>query len=195
MSTDAAAVHVLRADVGNITDSDVRTAEAAGGVVLGFSVPVTPTAQKLADTAGTPVHTFDVIYGLTEEVRKRLESLVPSEVIRTDLGTLTVLKVFFSIRGRQIVGGRVQSGHARKGAKAEVCRGEERVAVGTIAELQENKVPVGEVRAGRECGLTFVGEGKKIKAGDVLRFYAEEIRKKRLGAPGSAGETEKGSGT
>ncbi|TSC71735.1 MAG: translation initiation factor IF-2 [Parcubacteria group bacterium Gr01-1014_38] len=180
MAMDAAAVHVVRADVGNVTDSDVRTAEAAGGLILGFSVPVMPTAQKLADTAGVPVRNFDVIYSLTEEVRKRLEDLVPPEVIRTDLGTLTILKVFFSIRGRQIVGGRVQSGQVRKGANVEALRGDERVAVGTVTELQENKVPVDDVRAGRECGLTFQGEGKKIKNGDLLHFYTEEVRKKSL---------------
>lgn len=180
MSTTDAAVRILRADVGNITDSDVRTAEAAGGTILGFSVLVTPMAQKLADTAGVFVHTFDVIYSLTEDVRKRLEDLVPPEVIRTDLGTLSILKVFFSIRGRQIVGGKVQNGQARKGAKVEALRGDERIAVGTVAELQENKVPVDDVRAGREAGLTFQGEGKKIKEGDLLRFYTEEVRKKTL---------------
>ncbi|MDP3685548.1 MAG: translation initiation factor IF-2, partial [bacterium] len=180
MSTDAAAVRVLRADVGNITDSDVRTAEAAGGTILGFNVSVTPMAQKLVDTTGASVRTFDVIYSLTEDVRKRLEDLVPPEVIRTDLGTLSILKVFFSIRGRQIIGGRVQNGQARKGAKVEALRGDERIAVGTVAELQENKVPVDEVRTGREAGLTFQGEGKKIKEGDQLRFYTEEVRKKSL---------------
>lgn len=186
MSTDAAAVRVIRADVGNITDSDVGAAEASGGVILGFNVPVPTTAQKLADTAGVPVRTFDVIYALTEEVRTRLENLVPAETVRTDLGTLTVLKVFFSIRGRQIIGGRVQSGQARKGVKVDVLRGDERIAAGTVVELQENKVPVDEVRAGRECGLTVAEEGKRIKEGDLLRFFTEEVQKKTPRQPAGA---------
>ncbi|TSC64674.1 MAG: translation initiation factor IF-2 [Parcubacteria group bacterium Gr01-1014_106] len=180
MSTELAAVRVIRADVGSITDSDVRTAEAADAVILGFTVPVAPGVQKLADTADVAVRTFDIIYNLTEDVRTRLERLVPPEVIRTDMGTLLVLKVFFSIRGRQIVGGRVQNGHAQKGAKVDMLRGDEHLGAGTVLELQENKVPVDEVRAGRECGLTITGEGKKMKEGDVVRFYTEEVRKRGL---------------
>lgn len=180
MSTDAAAVRVVRADVGSITDSDVRTAEAAGAAILGFTVPVAAGVQKLADTAGVSLGTFDIIYNLTEDVRTRLERLVPPEVIRTDIGTLLVLKVFFSIRGRQIIGGRVQNGQAQKGAKVDILRGEEHLGTGTVVELQENKVPVDEVRSGRESGLTIAGEGKKIKEGDVIRFYTEEVRKKKL---------------
>lgn len=185
MSTDAAAVRVVRADVGSMTDSDVRTAEAAGAAILGFTVPVAAGVQKLADTAGVSVHSFDIIYNLTEDVRTRLESLVPPEVIRTDIGTLLVLKVFFSIRGRQIIGGRVQNGHARKGAKVDILRGDEHLGTGAVVELQENKVPVDDVRSGRECGLTIVGEGKKMKEGDVIRFYTEEVRKKGLGQQGT----------
>ncbi len=180
MGTPDVAVRLLRADVGGITDSDIRTAEAAEGIVLGFSVPVSPFAQKLAETAGVPVQTFPVIYALTEDVRKRLEALIPMETIRTDLGTLNVLKVFFSIRGRQIIGGRVTSGAFEKGALAEALRGEERIARGVLQELQMNKVPVDHAPAGQECGITFVGEGKKIKEGDRIVAFREETRKKSL---------------
>lgn len=171
-------VRLLRADVGAVTDSDVRTAEAATGIVLGFNVPVTTSAQKLADVAKIPIRTYDVVYQLTDEVRARVEKLTPSEILRTDLGTLAVLKIFFGIRGRQIVGGRVQSGRIAKGAKAEVRRQNAAIATGSIAELQENRIPVSEVTVGRECGITFTGEGLKMKTGDTLHIYTEDIRKK-----------------
>lgn len=180
MSTQDVFVRLLRSDVGAVTDSDIRTAEAVHGLVLGFTVPVSPAAQKLAETLGVPVQTYDVIYRLTDAIRKRLEELIPPEVIRTDLGTLKVLKIFFSIRGRQIVGGRVQNGLARKSVKGEVKRGGERVASGIVTDLQENKVPVEEVHTGHECGITFQGDGVKMKEGDTIAFYTEEVRKKTL---------------
>lgn len=180
MSSPEVAVRLLRADVGGITDSDIRTAEAAAGVVLGFSVPVSPLAQKLAETTGVPVHTFSVIYALTEEVRKLLEGLIPTEVIRTDLGELTVLKVFFSIRGRQIIGGRLLKGSLEKGLRIETFRNTDRVMRGTIQELQVNRVPVDRATVGQECGLTVTGEGQKIKAGDRVVAFREETRKKTL---------------
>lgn len=181
MGTADVAVRLLRADVGSVTDSDVRTAETAGGVVVGFRVPVTPLAQKLAETAGVPLEKFTVIYELTEDIRRRLEMLIPTEVLRTDLGELSVLKIFFSIRGRQIVGGRVTKGILEKGVKVEAFRGTERVMRGGIAELQVNRVPVDRADAGQECGLTVTGEGKKIKEQDRLVAYREDIRKKTLG--------------
>lgn len=180
MGTGDVAVRLLRADVGPISDSDVRTAETAAGLVLGFAVPVTPVAEKLAETTGVPVLTFPVIYQLTEEVRKRLEALLPTEVLRTDLGELQVLKVFFGIRGRQIVGGRVTKGEFVKGAKVEVRRDGAVFTRGDVAELQMNKVPVEKAPVSRECGLTVTGQDKKIKEGDTLVAYREEVRKKIL---------------
>lgn len=178
-------VRFLRADVGNISDSDVRAAETAGGIVLGFAVPVTPLAQKLADDTGTPVLTFTVIYDLSEDVRQRLEALLPPEILRTDLGELQILKVFFSIRGRQIVGGKVTKGILEKGAKAEIFRGDERIARGEIQELQLNKMPTDRIPTNSECGVTFAGQGKKVKERDRVLAYQEEVRKKSLQAVGS----------
>lgn len=180
MGSGDVTVRLLRADVGSISDSDVRAAEAAGGIVLGFTVPAAPLAQKLADETGTPILSYTVIYDLTEEVRKRLETLLPTEVLRTDLGELHVLKVFFSVRGRQIVGGKITKGTLEKGANADVLRGDERIAHGTIQELQMNKVPVDRASAPNECGLTFVGEGKRLKEQDMVSVYREEQRKKTL---------------
>lgn len=180
-------VRLLRADVGSISDSDVRTAEAASGVVLGFAVAVSPLAQKLADDTGVPVLVFTVIYDLTEEVRKRLETLLPTDVVRTDLGEMHVLKVFFSIRGRQIVGGKVTKGTLTKGARAEALRGDESVARGDIQELQVNRVPVDQAPVNQECGITFVGQGKKIKEKDRIVAYREETRKKTLSGQQATG--------
>lgn len=172
---------ILRADVGNITETDVQTAHAAGGEVFGFNVSVFPTAAHLAEKDGIPVQTYQVIYELTENIRQRMERLLPPEVIREDLGKLKVLKVFFSIRGRQIVGGRVTSGVVKPREKLDVVRGEQVAASGAIVELQQNRVAVDTVKAGQECGITFEGNGK-IKEEDTLVVYHEEIRQRRLPA-------------
>ena len=113
-------------------------------------------------------------------MRQRLEALLPQEVIRTDVGELQVLKVFFGIRGRQIVGGRVTKGDIAKGLKVEIRRADSLLARGDIIDVQMNKVPVEKVSHGRECGLTITGQEKKIKEGDTLVAYREETRKKTL---------------
>ena len=177
MGTPEVAPRILRGEIGNITERDIMTASAAHGVVLGFNVNVAQTAAHLGETEEVEVVTFSVIYDLVEDVRKRLEALLPVEVLREDLGKMTVLKVFFSIRGRQIVGGRVTSGIVKNRERLEVYRGGAVVARGVITQLQQNRADVDTVKAGQEAGITFEGNGK-IKEGDTLVIYHEETRKR-----------------
>lgn len=170
---------ILIANVGNITETDIMTAESAKAVVLGFNVNTTTIAGRMAEKGGVTVKNFRIIYELAEEVRKRLEDLLPPIVIREDLGKVAILKVFFSIRGRQIVGGRVVTGIAKNKENVQLMRGEELIAKGRITQLQQNKNEADTVKAGQECGITFEGNGK-AKEGDSLVIYHEETQKRKL---------------
>jgi len=179
MGNDEVTTEILRANVGNITESDVMTAEAAKAVILGFNVAVAPAAGRLAEKNGIVVKNFNIIYELAEEVRKRLEDLLPPVVVREDLGKVAVLKVFFSTKGRQIIGGRVTTGVAKNKEKVEVIRDGQVALKGKISELQQNKTEADSVKAGQECGITFEGQGR-IKEGDTLAIYHEEVQRRRL---------------
>jgi len=170
---------ILVANVGNITETDIMTAESAKAVVLGFNVNVTAIASRMAEKGGVAVKNFRIIYELAEEVRKRLEDLLPPVIIREDLGKVVILKVFFSIRGRQIVGGRVVTGIAKNKESVQLMRGEVMIAKGKITQLQQNKNEADTVKAGQECGITFEGSGK-AKEGDALVVYHEETQKRKL---------------
>jgi translation initiation factor IF-2 len=78
-----------------------------------------------------------------------------------------------------IVGGKVTNGKIAHGSSIEVIRGENIIGHGKLFNLQQNKVNVDEVTSGNECGVTFDGE-TKIKEGDVLVSYKEEVKKKTL---------------
>jgi len=170
---------VLSANVGNVTETDVQSAETSKAVILGFNVNITATANRMAENGNVTIKSFKIIYELAEEVRKRLEDLLPPIIVREDLGKVVVLKVFFSIRGRQIVGGRVVNGVAKKKELVQIMRGEQLIAKGKITELQQNKNEADVVKAGQECGITFEGSGK-AKEGDSLMIYHEEIQKRKL---------------
>lgn len=179
MGNEEVAAQVINSNVGNITESDIMAAEASRAVVLGFNVNTVSAAARLAEKGGVAVKNFNIIYELAEEVRKRLEEMLPPVVVREDLGKVTVLKVFFSIRGRQIVGGRVVTGVAKNKEKVEVQRNGENVVKGKITELQQNKTVTDSVKAGQECGITFEGNGK-VKEGDAFIIYHEEIQRRSL---------------
>jgi translation initiation factor IF-2 len=182
---------IIRAEVGTVTDSDVLTAAAAGAIIYAFNTNVGGMSRRLAEKEGVEVKSHNVIYRLSEDVRGEIEKRLPVEVVRTDVGKLKVLKVFFSTQRKKIVGGEVAEGKVLTGAKVTVKRSastdkgsksdpekdKSKVGEGEIVEMQREKTDIKEAQRGDQVGLTIEGKGK-IKEGDVLEIYTvEELRK------------------
>lgn len=165
--------------IGNITESDVKLASSAGAMIYAFNVETTPVAKRLADSSQISIKTFRVIYELIEDVKNEMSQLLPPEIIRTDLGTLSVLAIFKTGKRDMIVGGRVIDGKIIKGSLIEISRDGEVIGSGKLSNLQQNKNATTEVNKGNECGVTFDGD-VKIKEGDVLVSYSIEEKKRVL---------------
>lgn len=172
-------IEVVKKGLGNITDTDISQAEAAGGVVYGFNVAVLPAAAELAREKNIEVKRFDVIYNLYDDVRERLEAILPKETILTELGKLEILAVFRKEKGAAVVGGRVNDGKILVGAKLRVARGGQYIGEGSAAELQAGKQSTKEVRQGQECGMKILSK-TKFEIGDILEAYTEETRVRAL---------------
>lgn len=183
MAPDDVRLSIIRAEVGNISDSDVLTAKAADAIIYGFNTKTAGLAQKLADKEHVSVRLYDVIYHLSEDVRKEFEARLPVEIEREDIGRVKVLKVFFSTQKKKIVGGEVAEGTIKPGDKMTIWRKEdkdaeaEEIGSGDIIEIQREKQAIQQAEKGDQAGFTIEGRGK-IKEGDVLRVFREtEIRK------------------
>lgn len=175
---------LVRAEVGNVSDSDVLTARASGAILYAFNTNVAGMSARLATQEHVPIKQFDVIYRLSEDVRKEVEDRLPFDLVREDLGRLKVLKVFFSTPKKKIVGGEVADGKVEAGAKIIIWRGKgkeerEKIGTGEIKELQREHIVVKEARKGDQVGMTIEGKGK-IKEGDVLEIYKEEKVRKQI---------------
>jgi translation initiation factor IF-2 len=179
IKSDEVAVDYISAGIGNITESDVRLAQSAGAAVFGFSVEITPVAKRMAETGGVEIKIYKIIYELVEDIKKRLIGMLPPEILRADLGKLKVLAIFKTGKKDMIVGGKVTAGKIVKNCLIEVVRNDQIIGKGKLSNLQQNKVDTDEVKSGNECGITFEGE-TKIKEGDTLAFYKEEVKKKTL---------------
>jgi translation initiation factor IF-2 len=182
MKTADVAVSVVSKGLGNVTENDVLRAEATGGVVMGFNVLVTREADVLARDKQVEVKTYKIIYELFDEVKRRLQDLLPAEVIRTDLGKLEVLAVFRSEKSGQVVGGRVTDGKIQLGANAVLYRGGQPADEGKVLQLQAGKVDTKEVRQGQECGIK-VSFKRPVLVGDVMDVFTEERRERKLVLP------------
>jgi len=172
-------LRILKSEVGNINESDLKLAAGGKAIILGFRVKSDAVAKKISEREKIKIMTFEVIYALVEEIRKLMERFTMAEEVRTDLGKMKVLAKFLAEKNRQIIGGRVTEGEIQKGASIEVWRSEEKIGSGRLINLQRNKKDADLISRGEECGILFEGD-VKIEEGDVLLFYKEEKRKNLL---------------
>jgi translation initiation factor IF-2 len=169
----------VRSGVGDVTESDVMTAQTTKALILAFNVKVAPVAKRIAEKEQVTIKEFKVIYDLVEETKRRMAALLPKEIVRTDLGKVRLLAIFRTGKGQMIIGGKVVSGEAIRGARVEVMRNEEQIGTGKLSDLQQNKKRVDLVKTGLECGMSYTGQ-VKLRVGDVLQLYKEEERARAL---------------
>jgi translation initiation factor IF-2 len=188
LSQEKLILRVLKSEVGEITESDVKLAKSAQdsreviqnrrerAMILGFRVKISPAARQLAEREKIRIMSFEIIYDLVEEIRKFMERITETEVTREELGKLKVLAIFLAEKSRQIIGGKVIEGEIKKGAQAEVFRGEAFLGRGKLINLQRNKKDIEQIGKGEECGILYEGDAR-IEEGDMLVVYTEGRRK------------------
>ncbi len=178
-------LRILKAEVGNVSESDIKLAIGAKAKIVGFRVKINPIAKSLAERKKITVMNFEVIYELAQAVRNLLAKKVGQETVRIDLGKVKVLQIFRNEKSRQIIGGRVIDGEIKVPSFVEIfrlslqTREEEKIGQGKIIGLQRDKKKVTEIGKGFECGILFQGE-TKIEEDDILNFYIEEKQKGEL---------------
>jgi translation initiation factor IF-2 len=175
-------LRILKSEVGDINETDIKTAEMVKAQIIGFRVKISPTVVKMMqkeEGQKIRIKTFNIIYDLIQEVRFGMEKSLEAEVVRKDIGKIRALVLFWAEKNRQIVGGKIQDGEIKKGLKLEVFRNNEKVGSGRIIELQRDKKIVDKLVKGDECGILFEGN-VKIEKDDILVAFIEERKKGEL---------------
>jgi len=166
-------IEIVSKALGNITESDILTAEATGAVVYGFHVLVPNNVAMIAREKKIKINNYKIIYELIDDVKEKLRAMIKPEIVREDLGKVAVLAVFKKGPTFEIVGGRVNQGKVEPGVKAAVLRNNEFIASGKITEIKVGKQEVKDVVRGQEFGLKFEGQ-PVIEIGDILDIYREK---------------------
>jgi len=169
-------LRILKTEVGEVNESDVKLAMASRASIVGFRIKINQDAVSLAERSGIKILTYDIIYELAQGVRNLMNDLIKPQMTRKDLGRVEVLAIFRTEKNRQIVGGKVIAGEVKRGAKIEVTRGGEKIGKGKLIQLQQNKKEMDKISHGQECGILFEGD-VKIQEGDALEIYEEEKTK------------------
>lgn len=180
LSTSEVKIRVLHAAVGGITESDVLLADASKAVIVGFNVIPSGPARTTADQRGVEIRTYQVIYDITEDVKKAASGMLEPEIRQEVLGHAEVRKVFNITGVGAVAGCYVTDGTVQRDALIRVTRGgivivNDRV----LDQLKRVKDHVKEVRANTECGMKIAGYDD-IKSGDILECYKKVEVKRTL---------------
>ena len=172
-------LRILKKEVGNIQEADVKLAESSKSQIFGFRVKLDSTALGLLRQKKVRVRTFEIIYELVQDVRETMERILDVEVVKNILGEIEILATFSKRKNRQTIGGKIISGFIEKGKDCEILRDQETVGKGKIINLQQNRKDADKINKGNECGMLFESD-IKIEEGDFLQMYKEERKKGEL---------------
>ncbi len=166
-------VKLLQKSVGGITEADVTLAHASDAIIIGFNVVPDEKARVLADTTGVQIRRYEVIYKITDDMKKALEGLLKPEEREVELGRALVQQTFKISRVGTIAGCRVLAGTVHRNGRARVIRDSTIIGDYPLDTLRREKDDVREVREGYECGIKLSGFND-IKEGDLLEVYRIE---------------------
>jgi translation initiation factor IF-2 len=166
-------IKILQATVGGISEADVHLADASDAIIVGFNVVPDENARVMAERKKIQVRRYDIIYNLTDDIKKALEGMLkPLEHVK-ELGRAVVQQVFTISRVGTIAGCKVVSGIIERDCKIRVIRESRIIGEYPLDSLKREKDDVKEIRDGYECGIKLKSFND-LKTGDILEAYKIE---------------------
>jgi len=186
---DRVQLRFLLSSVGEVSESDVDLAAASGGIILAFNTPASDRVEDVAKRAGVEIRSYDVIYGLIDEIRDAMEGKLSEVKDEVPVGKAEV-KAVFGGGSSKVAGSLVLEGSIKKGTFMRVVRGPNRKEMfnGKVGSLRRFKDAVKKVDSGEECGIGGDPEWPDFKEGDIIECFDLVERKQTLE---SASETLK----
>jgi len=170
LSTDQVRLKIIGSGVGAVTENDVLLASASGAIVIAFGVRPDRKAAELAQQEHVDIRTHNIIYEVSDEIKKAMEGLLEPVVQETYLGRAEVRNTF-RIKGSGTVAGcYVLDGVLKRDAQVRVVRDGTIIYTSRLNSLKRFKDDASEVRAGYECGAG-IANFNDVKVGDILECF------------------------
>jgi translation initiation factor IF-2 len=174
-------IRVLLKGVGGISESDILLADASQAIVIGFRVAPEDRALAAADEKKIDIRRYDIIYQVTDEIKKAVEGMLVPEIKEIHLGRAVVRQVFKISKVGTVAGCFVTQGLFERSAKVRLIREGREIYKGSLEALKRFKDDVKEVREGFECGIK-IGNFDDIKVDDMIEAYRIDVIRRTLGA-------------
>ncbi len=172
-------IRVLLKGVGGISESDILLADASQAIVIGFRVAPEDRAVSLADEKKIEIRRYDIIYQVTDEIKKAVEGMLVPEIKEVHLGRAVVREIFKISKVGKVAGCFVTQGQIERSSKARLIREGREIYKGSIDALKRFKEDVREVREGFECGIK-ISNFEDLKTDDVIEAYRVDIIRRTL---------------
>jgi translation initiation factor IF-2 len=176
LSSDKIKIRIIHEGTGNITESDVLLASASNAVIIGYNIKPSPKILEMAKQENVELRSYDIIYRLTEDIRKALAGMLEPVEKEVYLGRAEIRRIFQIPKVGSIAGSYVLDGKVTRNALVRVMRGQQLVQEGRIVSLKRIKENVTEVAKGLECGIGL-DKTKEIQEGDIIVAYVKEKTK------------------
>ena len=137
---------MLQAMVGGVSEADVALADASDAVIIAFNVVPDERARSLAEELGVQVRRYEIIYQVTDDLRKALEGMLAPERREAELGRAVVQRTFSISRLGMIAGCRVIGGIIARNARLRLIRDSVVMGDYAIDSLKREKDDAREVR-------------------------------------------------
>ena len=172
-------IRVLLKGVGGISESDILLADASQAIVIGFRVAPEDRAVSLAEEKKIEIRRYDIIYQVTDEIKKAVEGMLVPEIKEVHLGRAVVRQVFKISKVGTVAGCFVTQGTIERAAKARLIREGREIYKGPIEALKRFKDDVKEVPQNFECGIK-IANFDDIKTDDVIEAYRIDVIRRTL---------------
>jgi translation initiation factor IF-2 len=171
LSTDQVKLKIIGSGVGAVSENDVLLASASGAIIIAFGVRPERKAADLAQQEGVDIRTHNIIYEVSDEIKKAMEGLLEPVFQESYLGRAEVRNTFRVKGAGTIAGCYVVDGILKRDAQIRVVRDGAVVYTSKLSSLKRFKDDASEVRTGFECGVG-IANFNDVKVGDVLEAFS-----------------------
>ena len=170
LSTEQVKLKIIGSGVGAVTENDVLLASASGAIIIAFGVRPDRKAMDLAQQEHVDIRTHNIIYEVSDEIKKAMEGLLEPVIQETYLGRAEVRNTFRVKGAGTVAGCYVVDGVLKRDAQVRVVRDGTVVYTSKLNSLKRFKDDASEVRTGFECGAG-IANFNDVKVGDVLECF------------------------
>lgn len=176
LKIDRVNLRIVQSGIGDIGENEVKSAIGVPGtIIIGFTVKIDAATKRFAEQNNITIHTFDIIYKMTEWLENEAKERAPKVAVEEQKGVAKILKFFSAVRDKQVIGARVESGTISYNDEIKIMRRENEIARGRVRELQQMKSKVGSVEEGKEFGA-MIESKMEIAPGDKIEAFHTVIK-------------------